>query len=153
MNDIVVDSSVVAKWILPEPDSDQARSLVRDAASGGKRLIVLDLAFSEVANAIWKRHRQNLITAAEAAAALDVLLRAPVHVEAAARLLGSALEIAIKYDRAIYDALFVALTRDLRLSGVTADGPLVNALRADFPDIVLLRDWRSEPTPPQSPPT
>jgi len=39
------------------------------------------------------------------------------------------------------DALFVALTQDLGLPGVTSDEPLYRAVHADFPQIVLLRDW------------
>ena len=70
---------------------------------------------------------------------MDDLLHCPVHVEPATRLLKPALEIAAKYDRSIYDALFVALSQDLRLTGVTADEPLYNAVHADFPQIVLLR--------------
>jgi len=68
-------------------------------------------------------------------------LRTPVHVESAVRLLKPALEIAAKYDRAVYDALFVALCQDLRFPGVTADEPLYNAIHADFPQIILLRNW------------
>jgi predicted nucleic acid-binding protein len=41
----------------------------------------------------------------------------------------------------IYDALFVALVQDLQLSGVTGDEPLWQAVRADFPNVMLLRDW------------
>ena len=52
-----------------------------------------------------------------------------------------ALEIAAKYGRAFYDALFVALCQDLGLPGITADEPLYHAVHADFPQIVLLRDW------------
>jgi len=113
MNDIVVDSSVVARWILPEADSAQAQRLITGAATAGTRLIVLDLVLSEVANAIWKRQRQRLITVDEARTFLVALLRAPVHVEPAVHLLGTALEIAIKYDRAIYDALFVRWRRTM----------------------------------------
>ncbi len=66
---------------------------------------------------------------------------APIKPEPAARLLDEAFEIAVKYDRAIYDALFVALARKLKLKGVTADEPLYNATHADYPEIILLRDW------------
>jgi hypothetical protein len=48
MSDIVVDSSVVAKWILPEFDSPHAQKLITEVAMRGDRLIVLDLAFPEV---------------------------------------------------------------------------------------------------------
>jgi predicted nucleic acid-binding protein len=141
MSDTVVDSSVVAKWILPEPDSAQAQRIVSDVAGAGERLIVLDLAFIEVANAIWKRHHRGLATLDEARQLLDELLRSPVHVEPAGRLLAPAFEIAARYDRAVYDALFVALARDLQSRGVTADEPLYRAVHADFPEIILLRDW------------
>lgn len=143
MKDTVVDSSVVAKWILPETDSNQAQDLLMEAAAAGCQLIVLDLAYCEVANAIWKRARQQLITASESANLLDSLIRVPVRVEPAMRWLPTALEIAGKYDRAVYDALFVALTRGLGLQGVTADEALFNASKVDFPEIRLLRNWGS----------
>jgi hypothetical protein len=72
---------------------------------------------------------------------LDKLLLIPVHVEPAVRLVKPALEIAAKYDRAVYDALFVVLANDLGLQSVTADEPLYNAVHSDFPQIILLRNW------------
>ena len=141
MSDTVVESSVVAKWALPEPDSAHAKRLIAEVALKGERLIVLDLAFVEVTNAIWKRYHRGLATLDEARQFLDKLLRSPVHVEPAVRLLKPALEIAARYDRAVYDALFVALCQDLGLQGVTADEPLYNAIHADFPQIILLRNW------------
>ena len=48
MSDTVVDSSVAAKWVLPEPDSAHAKRLIAEVALKGERLIVLDLAFVEV---------------------------------------------------------------------------------------------------------
>jgi predicted nucleic acid-binding protein len=144
MIDLVVDSSVVAKWVLPEADSNKAQQLLAKSASAGEQLIVLDLAFAEAASAIWKRHRQRLITLAEAEAFLDSLIRCPLRVESAARLLRPALQIAIRYNRSIYDALFVALVQDLASAGVTADEPLHSAVRGDFPKIKLLRDWTPE---------
>jgi predicted nucleic acid-binding protein len=142
VSDLVVDSSVVAKWVLPEADSARAHQLIADAASSGSKLIVLDLVFAEVSNAIWKRYRQKLVTEAEVHALLDALLRAPVTVESAWRVLPPGLDIAIRYDRAVYDALFIALTRELKASGVTADEPLYNAVRGDFPEIRLLREMK-----------
>jgi predicted nucleic acid-binding protein len=68
-------------------------------------------------------------------------MNCPLHAEPAARLLDYALDIAVKYDRAVYDALFVALVQVLGVKGVTADEPLYNATHTDFPQIVLLRDW------------
>lgn len=141
MSDVVVDSSVVAKWILPEADSQQAHQIIADVAAQGDRLIVLDLVLSEVANAIWKQLHRGLISFDEARHFISLLMASPVELRPSEPLIGSAFEFATKYDRAVYDALFVALTHDLGLRGVTADEPLHAAVKADFPEIVLLRDW------------
>jgi predicted nucleic acid-binding protein len=141
MSDIVVDSSVVAKWIIPETDSSHAQRLITEVAMKGGRLIILDLAFPEVANAVWKQFHRGLATLDEVRQYLDDLLRCPVQFEAAAPLLKPALEIATKFQRSIYDALFVALAQDKGLSGVTADQPLYNSVHNDFPQIILLKDW------------
>jgi predicted nucleic acid-binding protein len=107
----------------------------------GERLVILDLAFPEVANAIWKQHYRGLASLDEARQFLNALLRSPVHLEPAIRLLVPAFEIAAKYHRPVYDALFVALAQDLALPGVTADEPLYVSVRLDFPQIILLRNW------------
>ncbi len=142
MSDLVVDSSVVAKWILLEADSAQAQQLLMDTAIQGGVLVVLDLALVEVTNAIWKQNLQNRISLDEATRLLDRLLRIPVQIQPARDLLVQALDIAATHGRAVYDALFVALAQKTGLQGVTADEPLYNTVHADFPQIVLLRDWQ-----------
>jgi predicted nucleic acid-binding protein len=141
MSDVVVDSSVIAKWFVPEPDSAQAHRVRATTVASGGCMLALDLVFVEVANVIWKKHRQKLITLEEAEGTLTDLMNAPLHSKPAAPLLAQALEIAIKYDLAVYDALFVALAHDLGIQGVTADEPLYNTTHLDFPQITLLRDW------------
>ena len=108
MKDVVVDSSVVAKWILPEADSDQADRLMANVVFEGRRLIVLEIGVAEVANAIWKRHHRGLASPSDVRRFLASLLRSPVHVEPISQVLASAMEIAMKFDRAVYDAMFVA---------------------------------------------
>jgi predicted nucleic acid-binding protein len=142
MSDIVVDSCVVVKYVLAEEDSDQAERLFRSVRGTGDQLIVLDVAGAEAANAVWKQYHRGLITSSDARRFFEDLLAAPVEIRSAHRLLPPAFEIAVKYDRAIYDAIFVALAQELQLPGVTADEPLWRAVHADFPNIVLLRDWR-----------
>lgn len=66
---------------------------------------------------------------------------------AAARpLLPQASQVAVRYDRSLYDALFVALVQESGGQGVTADEPLYNAVHGDFPGIQLLRAiWPPRP--------
>lgn len=140
-SNVIVDSCVAVKWVLSESDSVQADALVADAAAQGFRLVLLDIAFPEIANAIWKRFHRKLILVDEARKYLDDLLAINVLVEPIKPLLKPALEIAMRYDRAFYDAAFVGLVQHLALPGVTSDEPLYNAVHADFPSIKLLRDW------------
>ncbi len=141
MSDIVVDSCVMAKWVLPEVDSKQAVLLYNDVVGWGKQAVVLDVGIVETANAVWKKEHRGLIPAEEARRLVMDLLAIPVSIHPANKFLTNALNIAVKYDRSVYDALFVALADDLQLTGVTADEPLWKAVNKDFPNIVLLRDW------------
>jgi predicted nucleic acid-binding protein len=43
VSDLVVDSSVVAKWVLLEADSAHAQQLLAETATQGGVLLVLDL--------------------------------------------------------------------------------------------------------------
>lgn len=128
MSDLVVDSSVAVKWILPEPDSAIALSLMSEVIARGERLVVLDVALVEIANAIWKQYHRSLTTLDIVRRFLDQLLLLPVHVESSRRLLRRAVEIATAYCRSVYDAMFVALAEDLDLPGVTADEPLIRSI-------------------------
>lgn len=83
MSDVVADSSVVAKWVIPKPDSVQAHRLYSEVVASGGRLIVLDIALVEVANALWKRQHRGLAMSSETDRLLDDLLTLSVHVEPA----------------------------------------------------------------------
>jgi predicted nucleic acid-binding protein len=141
MSDVVADSSVVAKWVLPEADTPLAERVLTDTAAAGGRVIVLDLALVEVANAIWKRCHRKPIAPADVPVLFQLLTRHPLRVEPALPLVAQALDVATRYDRAVYDALFVALARQLGVRGVTADDPLAQAVQADYPEIVRLQNW------------
>ena len=64
MSDVVVDSSVVAKWLLPEADSKQSQRSSR-TLWGAMKNCWSWTAFVEAANAIWKQQRRGLITLAD----------------------------------------------------------------------------------------
>ena len=66
----VVDANVVVKWLLPEPDSDKADSLIDGYRQHGMQLIAPDIVVAEVGNALWQRcDRLKDISSGEAASA------------------------------------------------------------------------------------
>ena len=144
MSDLAVDSCVAAKWVIAEADSPQALQVFHDTVRTGGTFVLLDLALVEITNVIWKRFHRGLASAAETETMFSDLLGLPCTFVPAARYLAGALQIARSYRRSVYDALFVALTEDLGLPGITSDEPLYRAVCSDFPNVRLLRDWKAE---------
>ncbi|HEY1378244.1 MAG TPA: type II toxin-antitoxin system VapC family toxin [Gemmataceae bacterium] len=145
MLDLALDSCVMVKWVVPESDSALADQVVTDAARDGRRLIALDLGLIEVGNGLWKQFHRGLLSAAEVTRLYGLVVGRPLHVEPAHPRIPAALDLAARYDRSVYDSLFVALTIELGVEGVTSDEPLWRAIHADHPHIHLLRNW---PPPP-----
>jgi predicted nucleic acid-binding protein len=142
MSDVVVDSCVVVKWVLPEADSGLAMQLFTQVVDRGDCLRALDIALAEAINVVWAKHHRGLINLETAREFVAELLGSPVYLHPSRSRLQAAFEIAAHFDRSVYDSLFVATAHEMRLPGVTADEALWRSVHADFPNIVLLRDWR-----------
>ena len=142
MTDYIVDSNIVAKWLLPEPQSDRARALMAPSY----KLRAPDLLLPELASALWKRASRGELTTDES----DELLRTFLehHIDVTVRLLPSrlvikqALRIAVAERRSIYDSIYVALAVQAQCVLITADDRLVRAIRSDVlkPHIISLGD-------------
>lgn len=117
--EVVLDSSVAVKWFSQEQGSEEALQLLDRHVEGSVKLWVVDLAYSEVANAL--RYNPGFD--------LDGLKRAVEHMyrlhmgsaPVAEELLVRAAEIAYDGDVTIYDALPVALAKMRCIICVTGD--------------------------------
>lgn len=114
---LVVDASVALKWYLPEPHTDAALRLLDDEVE----LVVPDLFFAEMGNALWKRWRRQDIDARTVADVLTALRVLPLAVRESRVLLDHAADLGMANGIAVYDALYLAAAaaEDARL--VTAD--------------------------------
>lgn len=124
MTTLVVDASVAIKWFLPEHDAAQAARLL----DGRFRLLAPDLLWIEVASVLWKVARRGTITANEAQQIITDASAFPVELIESLPLLSSAMQIATKSDRTVYDSVYIALAERERAATITADERLVNAL-------------------------
>jgi len=68
----------------------------------------------------------------EASTLLADFVRLPLQITPSEKLIQSALQIAMQYDRTVYDSLYVALAVKTGSTMITADKRLINAL-ADSP--------------------
>lgn len=139
MFDVVLDSSVLVKLVLPEVGSDLAFELTQSVLARGGRVVALDLAVIESAQSIWKRHHRGQLTSAEVNSTLGELRQKPLKIASALQLIEYATSLAIAFDKSVYDMLFVALAAKLGIDGLTADVPLYHTVSVHFPNIRLLQ--------------
>jgi predicted nucleic acid-binding protein len=122
---LVVDASVVLKWVVDEPGSAAA------AALRASFLAAPELLLEECANVLWVKQRRGELTADEARERLRLLFEAPVQLVPSAGLLNRALELGIHLDQTVYDCIYLALALHLDGQLVTADRRLAEASRRD----------------------
>ena len=123
---ICVDSSVAAKWILPETHGDLALALVTDAASSGAAIIAPSLLPYEVANILRKRMLRESMPLAVADDLFAEFLDYAVDLTEASLLTRRALAIADRFGLpAVYDAHYLALAEQVGCNLWTDDQRLL----------------------------
>ena len=142
---IVVDTSIVLKWVLDEPDSATALALLTGWINEEIVIQAPALLTYEVANALFQRVRKGEMTAEKARQALeDVLLPELVlnfleYTELSKR----AITLAQQYNLpATYDAHYLALAEHEKCEYWTADSRLCNAVRDKLPWVHQLNEYQ-----------
>ncbi|MFN8487219.1 MAG: type II toxin-antitoxin system VapC family toxin [Caldilineaceae bacterium] len=141
MTELVIDSSVVIKWFVPEPYSSEAQLILNQFQQGTLDLLSPDLLYAEIGNILWKKQRTQGLPANAATAILQQFRAIPFAITPCADLLDSAYRLAITHQRTVYDSLYLALSLREGCTFVTADERLVNALTPHFPNVVWLANW------------
>lgn len=129
MTRFVVDASVVAKWLFPEPMSDIAAPLLIRAREGELDLVAPRLLVYEYGSLILKKLRNGLASSDDAALAVERFPALPVRLVSDGGEATEALRIAETAVVSFYDAAYVALADLLRSALLTADGELVRRVR------------------------
>ena len=135
----VVDASVAVKWVIAEPGSSEALSLLTEAG----QLLAPDLICMEVAGAIARRVRNERFSVEDARAAHakwrrlldhDAIMLTPTR-----ELIDRAFEIAIDIRHTIADCVYLASAETLDATVLTADDTMAKRGRLFFDRIVMLR--------------
>lgn len=122
---LIVDASVVLKWVIEEESSDKARLLLADEV-----LIAPDLLFIECANVLWVKARRGQLSAADAKAAYAAIEATPVRAIPAHPHAAAAQSIAFDLDQTPHDSLYLAIALAERAILVSADAAFINAALA-----------------------
>ena len=123
----VLDCSVAAKWVLPEPDRAPALALLDQYASGKVQLIAPDILLAEFASLVSKHHRRKLISAEQANGAFALMTRCVPRLLETRPRLPHALNLSLKYQLSLWDCVYLAVGREYDCPVLTADLRLVRA--------------------------
>src|SRR6266852_6093756 len=103
----VLDCSVAAKWVLPEPDRAPALRLFERYESGEVSLIAPDLLLAEFASLLAKRRLRKQISTEQAHEAFQLMTRcAPRLIDMRPRLF-HALDISLHHQMSLWDCVYV----------------------------------------------
>ena len=135
----VVDASVGVKLVLNEADSVLAHDLFSTLDSNPAAVFwVPDLFYPECGNILWKLNRRGVLQAGVAEAHLKLLRGLNLQVLPSATLVEHALEIAIRFEVTVYDAVYVAASSHVQHPLITADDKLARKLAGSPFQVQLL---------------
>lgn len=134
---IIVDSSVLAKYVLRENDWDAVERHLAVSKS-----VTCDLALKEVANTIWKHmvifKSYSKKVALEKFVVLNKLARNVLDIEDEGTYFREAFEIALKTGLTVYDAIFIAQALKHRASLLTSDEKQADVARTLGIDVIFI---------------
>lgn len=125
---LILDASIVVKLAVDEPGRD---ALVTVLAARDDAIVVPDLMFVELANALWRKCVAGEVTAEQARDAMQHSVQTFRDVVPARGLASQALKIALQVKHPAYDCFYLAcalaeagqvLTADARFAAAAARG-------------------------------
>lgn len=145
MNDtVVIDSSLVTKWIINESDSDVAVALLKTWQRNKMVLLAPDLLIYEISNVIHQNVRRDKLTIDRARKSLVELFALDIVFISSQLLLATqSLELAQKCGLpATYDAYYLALAEREQCELWTADTRLWRAAQGKITWVRNLGEYR-----------
>ena len=133
----MLDASVVVKWYCHEQDTDRALELREMYRRHRINIIVPDLLFYEVMNAI--RYNPDIESGTKKRIAENLLSIGFDTIVPSEEQYLSALDLAFKKGLTIYDSIYSIIAEDMNGTYVTADEDFWN--RTKSKDIILLSKW------------
>ncbi len=141
MKNLVVDSSISVKWFIEEEDSDIAQLILDQYTDGTLSFLAPNLIQAEFGNIVWKKLVFRGLSIVDADFAIQEFKTISFVLTPISILFDEAFQIAVKYKRSFYDSLYLALSVKENCEFVTADEKFYNAVKQDFPKMILLANW------------
>ena len=142
MKNLVVDTSVVLKWYLPDEHGvSEALSLLAESVEGGVMLHAPDLIDYEFVNAMWVAGKMGRIHVKDRDAAVKNFLNLEINKTDIRELFEIILALATEHNRSCYDAAYLALSMIVGAPLVTSDKRLYNAIKTKISSVIWIEDY------------
>jgi predicted nucleic acid-binding protein len=134
----VLDANIAVKFFLLEPDSAKAIALRDDFLNQIHELIAPDTLPVEVAHALTRAERKNILPQGDAMTKVaDLLSMAPV-LHSHLHLLSRAVELSSQARIGVFDCLYIALAEREQCQVVTADRRMFTLFPAETVSLAAL---------------
>ena len=119
----MLDASAITSYLLEQASRDKVYNVMRDTLEGGYRLLTVDLAYFEVANALGRACTlRGLIDEKAVYLSLDSLYELPLEpLRQESGLLRRAEEISLESRLSVYDSIYVSVAERERAAIFTLD--------------------------------
>jgi predicted nucleic acid-binding protein len=129
---LILDSSVIAKWIFLDEENAKALEIKNMFGAGQLSIAVPLLLFYEMNNILKSAVKSKRVKAIDALQALDDFLILNFTVYSSETLMKNTLKIALNFDISSYDASYLALAEQLKIPFITSDHKLFNKVKSKF---------------------
>lgn len=136
-NNLILDASVIIKWFIDEPDSNQALVYLSTFQNGQTTIIVPSLLFYELGNILVSKKA----AVGRVGEIMTMLLNLGLESEdIGLRWFRKIYQNAVEYSITFYDAAYITLLRKKNCQFITADQKLFEKVHKIFSGIKLLSD-------------
>ncbi len=135
---IVLDASVILKWVLDEESQGTVARTYRDRhLRGGNPIVVPELLYYEMASALGSK---TSLTPKEAIEGFNTIMETDLESHRlSGEDFGQAIKMARQFKISLYDSSYIALAKALSCDFITADAALVKRVKS-LPYVKLLQD-------------
>ncbi|HXH10989.1 MAG TPA: type II toxin-antitoxin system VapC family toxin [Alphaproteobacteria bacterium] len=144
---LVLDASIVVKWLNPYESLADKANLIRDGYEQGQVSLLVPAFWDyEVVNGINKAVARGDLSDEEGREAMALLLTVDAQREPLPSPQAS-YNLARKYQRSVYDSWYLDVAERAGCEFWTADQKLYNAMKDKVSFIRWLEDYRAHPSP------
>ena len=136
---IIIDANIIVHALVSGPYSEKARQIFEPEVV----LAAPNILFGEVANALGKLLRTQIIKRPQAELFFDTLLGMPIQLFDSNPMLENAFALSLDFNHGFFDCVYIETARRNSSLLLTVDERLIKKFKGSNVDIIHLNDWTS----------